>query len=656
MNASETKLQPIIEGTKQYVVPLFQREYSWDKKEWSILWDDLVELCEAENPRDHFIGSIVTMPTNTVPEGVAKFLLIDGQQRLTTIFILLAVLRDKAKQNSQEALAAEINNTLLVNPYKDGLDYYKLQPTQTDRASFQELIRSGQSPGENQINSAYEFFERKMRQSGIDGQTIKKVVSNNLSVVSIVLAADDNPHLVFESLNAKGRPLTQADLIRNYFFMRIHVNEQDETYNQLWKPMQDALGDSLTECIRHYLMKDSSVIKQSDVYFSLKERVSKSEAMAYLKDLARFASYYQKLLQPEREANLEIRRSLLRLNRIEVTTAYPFLLNCYDEYDQGSLSSAEFVSILKVIENFVIRRFVCNVPTSQLLKIFVPLYGQVRNKHPESFVEELKDALQTKNYPRDGEFKSRLTDAKLYGGGDRRDKTKIILEALEESYEHKEQVPFTKLSIEHVMPQTPTEWWQNHLGEDWEMTHELSLHTLGNLTLTAYNSELSNDSYASKKERLRESHLEINKYFDGKQSWRREEIEERAEALANIALNVWPYFGTERPLQSNQGRVTGKVPRRLSILGQVFSVESWRDVLEQTMNAIAEVEPEKFELLAEEFPRFVGRDKTKFRAMRELSNGAFVEVHLSAQDIQRFCLQAVEAIDLTTEDWIIETA
>lgn len=228
MKASETKLQQILEGTKQYVVPLFQRSYSWDKKEWQVLLDDLLELNEQENPRTHFVGSIVTMPTTSVPEGVAKYLLIDGQQRLTTLFIILTLIRDLAKQNDQEELADEINQTLLVNPFKKELDYFKLLPTQSDRKSFQELIKpqpeqptpstsDNQQISINQIQNAYTFFEKKLRGNTIDGQALKKVITSNLSVVSIVLDLDDDPYLVFESLNAKGRPLTQADLIRNYF-------------------------------------------------------------------------------------------------------------------------------------------------------------------------------------------------------------------------------------------------------------------------------------------------------------------------------------------------------------------------------------------------------------------------------------------------------
>ncbi|HBU06325.1 MAG TPA: DUF262 domain-containing protein, partial [Nitrospiraceae bacterium] len=140
MQAKETKLQDIIEGTKQYVIPLFQRTYSWTNKEWDVLWKDLMELSETENPRSHFIGSIVNMPTVSVPEGVAKFLLIDGQQRLTTIFILLTLLRNKARESQNHEFAEEINNTLLVNPYKKDNDFFKLMPTQVDRDIYKNFI------------------------------------------------------------------------------------------------------------------------------------------------------------------------------------------------------------------------------------------------------------------------------------------------------------------------------------------------------------------------------------------------------------------------------------------------------------------------------------------------------------------------------------
>jgi uncharacterized protein with ParB-like and HNH nuclease domain len=653
VKASETKFQPIIEGTKQYVVPLFQRAYSWDKKEWEMLWEDLVYLCENDEPKSHFIGSIVTMPTTSVPEGVIKFLLIDGQQRLTTVFILLALLRDLAKNNGEPELSDEINQTMLVNPFKKGSDYFKLLPTQVDRTSFQNLIQS-ELDGATQLTRCYQFFERKFKKEGVEVQAITNVISNRLSVVSIVLDIDDNPHLVFESLNAKGRPLTQADLIRNYFFMRIHVDEQEKIHAKYWEPMQTALGDNLTECIRHYLMRNGSFVKQSDVYFILKERVGQSDALTALKDIAVFAGYYQKLLAPENEPNIKIRTALLRLNRLEVTTAYPFLLNCYHDYAQGRLTADNFVKILEVIENFVVRRFVCNIPTNQLNKIFPPLYEQAHLRNLPNFVDSVCFALQTRGYPKDVEFRTRLIDSKLYGTREKAVKTKLVLETLESSYQHKEQVPFEDLSIEHVMPQTSTDWWEQHLGEEWQVDYELYLHTLGNLTLTAYNAELSNDPFSEKRKRLIKSHLELNRYFESVSKWDKIEIEKRSNSLADLALTVWPYFGEEKVETASEDNVTGKKPKVLTILGQQMAVQSWRDVLIKTMSTIADLEPDLFDTLAKQYPSFISADGGRFRRSSQLPNGSYVYVNLSAKSIYQFCTQAIESIGLSEEDWHVE--
>jgi uncharacterized protein with ParB-like and HNH nuclease domain len=652
MQAKETKLQDIIEGTKQYVIPLFQRTYSWTSKEWEILWKDLVDLCEMESPRTHFIGSIVNMPTVSVPEGVAKYLLIDGQQRLTTIFVLLAILRDKAKQNDiNSRFANEINDTLLVNQYKDGIDYFKLMPTQIDRPVFENLIKGKIVETESQIIEAYRFFEKKIKQTNFEYEKLKKIITSYFSVVSIVLDADDNPYLVFESLNAKGRPLTQADLIRNYFFMRIHVDKQEEIYTELWLPMQTALNENLTEFIRHFLMRNGGIVKQTDVYYALKENVSTQNAIMYLTELQKFSVYYKHLLNPDFEPDALVKKCIKRLNRIEVTTAYPLLLNFYNDYANNTISKDDFVAILQILENYLIRRFVCNIPTNQLNKIFPTIYPQV--KSADNIVESFKTVLQSKGYPKDNEFENRFRETKFYGGGDRQVKTKLILETLEENFAHKENVSFERLTIEHIMPQTLSEWWQVELGEEWAETHDLFLHTIGNLTLTAYNSELSNDDFPTKKRTFSESHLDLNKYFGDKSNWTKEEIEKRAENLAKKAIEIWSYFGDENVTTINVHGVTGTKPTSLVILGQYFSVKTWRNVLEQTFNTIADLAPEKFEIILTNFQRYVGKDKNKFRAIGELQNGYFIEVNLSAQSIQKLCYQAIETIDLTSEDWIV---
>lgn len=653
MQAKETKLQDIIEGTKQYVIPLFQRTYSWTIKEWETLWKDILELCQAENPRSHFIGSIVNMPFFSVPEGVTKFLLIDGQQRLTTIFVLLILLRNKAQEMQNQEFADEINNTLLVNAYKKGNDFFKLMPTEVDRDTYENLINGKPCESENQLTKAYTFFEKKLKQVQIEHQKLKEIITGYLSVVSIVLDADDNPYLVFESLNAKGRPLTQADLIRNYFFMRIHADKQNEIYNAYWLPMQTALNEVLTEYIRHFLMRDGSIIKQNDVYYALKEKVSPNNAIDYLQELQKYSVYYQRLVHPEFEPEEELQKYFRRLNSIEVTTAYPLLLNFYNDYTENKITKADFISILKTIENYLIRRFVCNVPTNQLNKIFPSVYPQLIINHKGNFAEGIKTILQNRGYPKDNEFFLRFKETKFYGVGDRQIKTKLILQTIEESFAHKEAVPFDNLTIEHVMPQTLSNWWQNHLGSDWEETYELFLDTIGNLTLTAYNTELSNDDFITKKQTYGDSHLELNKYFSSISSWTRSEIEKRAELLAKKALEIWSYFGQEKNASADSKEVTNTTPTELRILGQRFQVQTWRDVLEQTLNTVAELEPDKFEIIIHNFPRYIGRDKNKFRAVRQLQNGYFVEVNMSAQSIQKFCNQAIETIELTTEDWAV---
>jgi hypothetical protein len=436
--------------------------------------------------------------------------------------------------------------------------------------------------------------------------------------------------------------------------MRIHIENQEKVYNDYWQPMQDALGDNLTEYIRHFLMREGAVVKQTDVYYALKENVTPNNAIQYLKELQKYSAYYQKLVYPEFEEERDFQKYFKRLNRIEVTTAYPLLLTFYGYYKESKITTEGFISILNTLENYLIRRFVCGIPSNQLNKVFSTIYPQITTKYNDNIVEGFKSILQTKGYPKDNEFYLRFKDSKMYGGGDRQIKTKLILETLEQVNSHKEIVSFENVTIEHVMPQTLTQWWVKHLGVDWEETHELFLHTIGNLTLTAYNTELSNYDFPLKKKTLYESHLELNKYFSSISSWTKKEIEQRSEFLAKKALEIWKYFGQEAS-GTNIGDVKGTAPNNLIILGQHFEVKTWRDVLVKTLETVADLEPDKFAIIAQNYPGMIGKDKNKFKAVRDLKNGYFIEVNRGADYIQRFCQHAIETIELTAEDWTVYT-
>ena len=298
MDVSSTIFQPIFEGVKQYVVPLFQRSYSWGKKEWMILWTDIKELYDSENPRQHFMGSLVTIPAKSVPEGVAKFSLIDGQQRITTLYLILMAMGDLYKESGQIEKYEEIKNIYLVNPYKKGNDYYKILPTQIDRDVFKSISSNPEVKIEHEMRNAYNFFRKKLALN-IDLDRMKNIITTKLSIVSIVLDSSDNPYLVFESLNHKGKPLSVADLIRNYVFMSIHIEKQEEVYREKWKPMQDRLGESIPEFVRHYLMMGGEYINTGDVYNVLKEQIDNEGAEEYLERLCIYSEMYDIFLHPD---------------------------------------------------------------------------------------------------------------------------------------------------------------------------------------------------------------------------------------------------------------------------------------------------------------------------------------------------------------------
>ncbi len=674
MEAAEAKIQKVLEGTKQFLVPHYQRPYSWTPDQWKTLWRDVLELLEDPDAKPHFLGSIVTSPAKSVPEGVEKRLLIDGQQRLTTLLILLTLIRDRAHAKGVTKLADRIDD-LVTNRHEDGQDHYKLLPTQSedatesDREAFVRLVNDTPSATKSGIHAAYEFFAAQLRRADApDLEDLHKVLITKLTLVSIILDDRDNPHRIFESLNGKGRPLSQADLIRNYFFMRLPEKDHERAYLDLWRPMQRRLGeDALTDFVRHFLTRFVGVIRETDIYAALKARVDDDKKRApieHLKELEQFSEYYAVLVDPSCAKSERIRVRLRRLNRLEVTVAYPFLLAVYAEVVTGGRTDDEFCAILDTIENYLVRRFVCGVPTYGLNKVFAPLYEQA-TRNGLDLVTGVRKTLSssTRGYPRDDEFRERLGSARLYGGGDRREKTKFILERLEGGLGHKEAVPGASLTIEHVMPQTLGESWKEHLGSTWEEDHEQFLHTLGNLTLTNYNAELSNAPYVEKRKLFATSHVELNRHFEVVERWTAEEIEHRSEVLTDLALSLWPYFGM--PYGDAEAdtpedlRVTGKVPRLLKIRGEERPVQSWVDVAFHTMETIAKIGDDEFSRVAEEMPKFTNREATAFRRtsrLKRLSNGAYVETNISASTIHRLCIQAAQLAGLDREDWSVEFA
>ena len=656
MQAHENRIRQLLDCTQQLIVPLFQRFYVWETKYWETLWDDLIDLIEDDDPnRSHFLGSVVVIPSTDTAPSLPKFILIDGQQRIATLLVLLAAIRDYARQTDDPQLAEEIEQTLLVNRFRSGDDYYKLLLSQSDRIAFQHIVQAQTPRPVHSLCQCYDFYTKKLNRA--DAPILRAVLSaivDRLAVVTITLAAHDNPYLVFESLNFKGHKLTEADLIRNYLFMRIPTDQQEALYEQYWLPMQTTLGDDLTDFVRHYLIRAGAFVKQSEVYVTLKNRLANSDARLALKELAIFAGYYAKLRDPEQEPHQSLSAALVRLNRLDVTTVYPFLLNVYHDYARQVLSATALVDVLRVLENYLVRRFVCGAPTSELNKIFPLLYRQTQPQEATDFVPALKQTLQAKNYPSDVQFRARLPTVKLYGKGGLEKKSKFLLETLERSYQHREPVKFDYLTLEHVMPQTLTDEWKTHLGSDWATVHDLCLHTLGNLTLTGDNSGLSNSPFAEKSRRFAQSHLELNRYFQTVNQWRLVDIERRAEALTERAIQCWPYFGDVAETVIVGDGVTGTIPDSVTVLGTTTAVRNWREVLSTTVEALAATDSTRFQQVLKQYPHYIATSPQAFRSPKTLANGYFIETNLQAKGIHRFCQRAVAIMDLPPEAWTVK--
>lgn len=568
MKASETSVRILLEGSKQFQIPLFQRPYSWSKKQWNALWEDLMEVYN-EREDYHFLGPIVTQSIPGTPDGISPFLVIDGQQRLTTVSILLAALRDRLKEHDSES-AAELQELYLINRFKKSEARYKVLPTQADQEVYRQVIEEQMNGCKSMISEAYKFFWNQIKDGNLEDKTVaidlqkfKNVVLENLTLVSITLDDKDNPYIIFESLNHRGEPLTQADLIRNYFFMRLtDKKEKVDIYENIWLPLQndfkknaeeDKYLKELTRAFWCYLRIEGVATSENKIYQELKSRLDKKsehEVLSDIKEFSQLARYYIRICFPEtNEQNPRLQRGFKKLKELNFKNCHPLLLNIYRDYENKILSLQQFEQALRYVESYFVRRLFGSLPVQSMNKIFTNLYKDVQNRLQEQksndFVSALREELasfdsnnKAQVWPDDSLFRISIIET-VYAKDNR---VRFLLASLQEPLT-KFQVKTDDLTLEHIMPQKLTEEWKAELGANAEEVHKRWLHTLGNLTLTtsSYNSGMSNNPFSKKLIFLQDSALTLdNQYFKKVKTWNAEEIKRRAEYLADIAVKVWP--------------------------------------------------------------------------------------------------------------------
>jgi uncharacterized protein with ParB-like and HNH nuclease domain len=471
-------------------------------------------------------------------------MLIDGQQRLTTLLVLLAAIHDLARKNGDH-LADEIQEECLINKFaKDPEEFRKMKPTQADLVAFNAII-DGQSTDGTLIGRARAFFDNVLDLGDLEGEpidlvTMKSCITDYFNLVSIRLDQDDSPHRIFESLDNTGQPLTASDLIRNYIFMSIPTEqEQAACYGKYWYPMQQRMEKELSPFVWRYLMKDGNLLRYDDVYEEMRDYIDEGDksVVEVLEDLDRYSQYYMKFWHPDPgEKNLEVRAQFERLNIWEVDVAYPFLLTAVHKRATGVVTDEDLLQILHMIESYVVRRSICGIPTNRLRRVFALMSNRVSD---DDFVQTCRDYLGDNDWPTDDRFHKMFQTARIYVRS-RRARTRLILASLEESFEHHEPIEMTaKITIEHLMPQTLNDEWRQALGPEFYRVHEELLHSVGNLTFSGYNQELGNASFESKKKILDESHFEMNRWIVQAQHWTEHEIRARAKELADRAVQIW---------------------------------------------------------------------------------------------------------------------
>jgi len=560
MEATQAQLLSLLDGKKQFKIPIYQRTYSWQIKQCQQLHDDILRVGNDAAELSHFIGSIVYFkPGNSPITSVPELLVIDGQQRLTTVSLMLLALIHYLKEHEDVSLEdetwEEIQETYLVNKHRKDDSKFKLLLTRKDKTTFTKLIDEIDIDGKysKRVAENYQFFKGKFHSENVQAiyHGIKKLI-----IVDVILEREkDNPQLIFESLNSTGLDLSQADLIRNYILMGQPLEQQNVLYEKYWYPMEQSFGENIVYLawfIRDYLtMKESSIPKIELVYETYKRFLNSKNGFKSIEDaiksLHRYSKFYVRIALLK-EQNTGIAKKLKEITKLGIDTPYPFLLAVYGDYeDEHKINKEEFIEIISLVSSYVFRRAICGIPTNSLNKTFATLYKQVKR---ETYLESVKAAFLLmdgyRRFPSDAEFTKELQVKDVYNFRSRN----YLLEALE-NWKRKELVNAENYTIEHILPQNPnvSPQWQQELGENWERVKDKYLHTLGNLTLTGYNSELSDRPFADKKsikDGFDRSPLFLNASVREATTWNEDAILTRASRLAERACAVW-----KRPNLSN---------------------------------------------------------------------------------------------------------
>ena len=560
MKAEAVNLLRFFQIGKQCLIPIYQRTYSWTEDQCESLWNDIVRVGTNDHVPNHFVGSFVYIQDGgNVLSATPQCMVIDGQQRMTTISLLLMALTKVIDEKGGELVLEDdykitsnyVKNNYLLNSNEDGDRKFKLILTQSDKDTYLALLQNLPLPPDysKRIKENYDWFEDKLQDSDLN-EVFRGI--QKLMIVEIALdRTNDNPQLIFESLNSTGLELSQADLIRNYILMGLEPKRQTRLYNEFWYPMERSFGHSEYSSYFDRFMRDYLTLRLgripniTDVHREFKDHSVNGgyeDIESLVSDVSKYSSYFVNMVLGK-ETDEKLIKNFANINQLKVDVVYPLLLEVYSDYKKELISKDDFIQIILILESYVFRRAICGIPTNSMNKTFANFYKEIDK---DDYLNSFKAAILLKDsyrrFPTDDEFKRELIYKDVYNFRSKN----YLLEKLENSQHSKEIIDLSQFSIEHILPQNEnlSSEWKADLGEGWKDIQSKYLHTLGNLTLTGYNSELSDRPFIQKRDiagGFKVSPLFLNGYLKDLDSWTEERILHRANVLTDLAVKIWAY-------------------------------------------------------------------------------------------------------------------
>lgn len=678
MEARKIKLLEFIgNGKKTFNIPVYQRNYDWKEEQCQKLFEDIQNIVKSDYEIEHFLGTVVFVSSKS-EMNFNEYILIDGQQRITSIMLLLKVLHEKI---TNENYKEEIWEEYLINKRvpEENLRI-RLKPVESDGMPYKKLIEENDVSSDGNLCKNYKLFEKLIEESDYSAEEIYKSL-DKIELVYIQLEKgkkSENPQMIFESLNSTGLSLTQGDLIRNYLLMNHEYEKQKMLYKNFWLEIEKKItNEKISDFVRDYLtMKNGAISNKNKVYEDFKKYIKQNDENmdeeGILEELKTYSEYYSWFLNGD-SPNEKINQKLEEFRYLRNTTVYPLILSVFeDTYSYKNITENELLDILNLLISYIFRRSVCGYTTNSLNKIFASIVTSLESKEIYNQIEKnLMNKSRKSIFPRDEEFKAEFMKCNFYNKGTGHDFCIYTLRSLD-NLKNKEQIDMKNITIEHIMPQTLNSEWKIELGSNkFEQIHSEYLNTIGNLTLTGYNPELSNKSFELKKDSYKDSNIKITREIVDYDSWKDTEIKDRAEKLFEKAKRIWKLLqGYDNKNIDNleYGRnyligsdinITGKKPSKIIISGNEYSVNSWKELLEKLCIELYEIEPQLLKELIYN-PSFKGKEreivtlnKEKLRVPIKIDENLYIESNLNSNAILNYANMIATEYDLEEEIFFV---